>query len=405
MSAPDPVALQMLIEWAGALGIPAILPVAVHYGESKWNLYASGDSGRAAGGLQMRTDVWGHDPAWWMGVDGLARSIAAITPQWQGAITPPADGWYGWTWGQQVAAFATFWQTAQRASGAAVRAAAEDALAAAYDAMEGYDLVSTPTVGRVAKPPIKWLPAFAENYSTDRTRLNPAGVRYTPDYEAIVWHTTDGGATLEALAGWFGQRQIINGVQVRSSTPFGVDRTGRIGQFVSLQNRAFAHGIVQNATAQIVLDNAGIDPNYWAVGIELLDGGTPGDHTPVQLEAAAQLAAWLCDDLLLPKAALTGFAINRERNIGHYQIDGVDRAHCPSWPESRFTWMIARINQIVAAARGAAPPPPATDYRAAYRAELVGLIQAATDDGRQASERAAVRIAAAQAKIDALDRG
>jgi hypothetical protein len=206
------------------------------------------------------------------------------------------------------------------------------------------------------KPPIAWFPAHPTNY----------GPRTRPDvrYEAIVLHTTDGGRTLDDLGAWFGQQHPPGQA---GSTHFGVDPQGRVGQFVSLSQMAYAHGLVRSPTAKLVADNGDLNPNLWAIGIEHLDGGVRGATTPAQLEASARLAAWLFATEILPHAARTGATVDRDHVITHSQIDGVTRAFCPSWPEARIQAYIARVKELLA---GATPPPPPRDYKALYEALL-----------------------------------
>jgi hypothetical protein len=234
--------------------------------------------------------------------------------------------------------------------------------------------------GMAAQPPLTWFPAHANNYTAGR----PASVLY----EAVVLHTTDGGNSLKDLGAWFANPSA------RASTHYGVDRDGRIGQFVSLQNTAYAHGNVDSPTARLVADNAGLSPNLWAIGIEHVDGGVPGTVTDAQLEASARLCAWLFQSELLPFAATTGAAVDRDHIILHREIDSVTRAHCPSWPEKRVSRYIARVRELLAVES----EPPAVDYRALYAAELRGCLAGAEDDAR----RAAVRIEELQRKLTAL---
>lgn len=132
----DPRAVKMLAAWADLLTIPPVCPVGIHLFESGGgNLDAIGDGGQSFGGLQMHAPVWGYPGGQWMGLDGLARSIAALTPQWQRAARPLLYEWERYTWEQQVAAFARFWITAQIADPDAVNAHAEAALRMGYDAL------------------------------------------------------------------------------------------------------------------------------------------------------------------------------------------------------------------------------------------------------------------------------
>jgi hypothetical protein len=203
----------------------------------------------------------------------------------------------------------------------------------------------------VTPPPVTWTPAHPNNFTAGRL----ANVKW----EGLVFHTTGGGSTIEALDSWFQNpdQRTQEGRRVRVSTPFGIgrDRTGAVvlRQYVNLADTAHAHGIIQNPTAQIVLDNGDLDPNTYLIGCELVDGGVPGNHDAEMIEMAARWAAWMCETQLLPHAAQTGFTVSRERILGHYQIDGVDRAQCPSWPQRRYDDVIARVSALLEPAQPA----------------------------------------------------
>lgn len=226
----------------------------------------------------------------------------------------------------------------------------------------------------VPTPPIIWKGCHPNNFGAGRLYGGRAVFK-----EAFVVHTTDGGASIEALDSWFANPQA--GV----SANFGIGpsrTTGKveIHQYVSDDDSPFAHGVVNKPTAQIVSDNAA-NPNYWADGCELVDGGTPGNHSEEQHEMLAWLAAWRFETVYLPHAALTGAAPTRERIIGHYQIDGVNRARCPSLTPALWDWLIMRVQAILAGAapRPVAPipkplpipPPPAVDEAGRLRAQLI----------------------------------
>ena len=195
------------------------------------------------------------------------------------------------------------------------------------------------------KPAVQWFPAHPDHFGIGRM-WNGQQILL----EAVVFHTTAGGSTIGQLGSWFQTAAAKRNPPGRGATHFGVDQAGRVGQFVSLLNHAFAHGATSTATAELVFENGGVNgisSNLWAVGIELLDAGTAGNHTPVQLENAAQLAAWLFATEILPHAGRTGAAIDRKHVLGHYQFDAVNRKFCPGWSEDRYTWMIGRIQELV----------------------------------------------------------
>lgn len=232
----------------------------------------------------------------------------------------------------------------------------------------------------VERPPIIFIPAHSQNINT-----RPAGVRY----EALVVHTTAGGSTIEQLGAWFGGGNIAAGL--RGSTHFGVDRTGRIGQFVDLSQQPIAHGQESGSTAKLVRDNPGVSANAWAIGVEHLDAGSPGSVTPAQVEASAWLMAWLWETVIAPHAATTGAVLDRDHLLQHRDLAPVSKPLCASWPEVRMVDHIARIG----ARLNPPPQPPVIDWRAFYLDELHGQIAGGRDD----ATRAAVRIETATRKL------
>lgn len=216
----------------------------------------------------------------------------------------------------------------------------------------------------VTKPPIIWKGAHPNNFSVGRQRHGGKVVLN----ECVVVHTTGGGQTIEALQSWF------NNPDAHASTTFGIGPTAagkvEIHQYVSLDDTPYAHGIMQAPTARLAIENGGISPNLWAIGVELIDGGTPGNHSAAMLIALWDLFAWLFEDVILPNKAITGAAVDRDHILGHYQITSVDRAQCPSWPEARYTATIAAVKQRLG---GVVLPPPPPDPLIALRAQVATL--------------------------------
>lgn len=238
----------------------------------------------------------------------------------------------------------------------------------------------------VPKPAIRWKPILAENWSPGRVSMGK-----TPGQEMVVVHTTDGGSTRDDLFSWFNQRQFIGGQRSYGSTHFGIDSTG-IDQYVTLDDTAYAHGLVRSPTSRLVLENGGLNPNTYGIGIELLDSGNPGVHTEAQYEYLAHLCAWLFETRLFTSGA-TGVAADRDHIIGHYEIDSISRAFCPSLTPWRWDWLVRRVGEWLNPAIVVAPPVP--DYRAQLIGELRGELVAADDDAL----RAAVRRQTVRAKL------
>ena len=207
----------------------------------------------------------------------------------------------------------------------------------------------------IAKPPMR------EMILPERDHWRPRVIGVVP--EAVVIHTTAGGSTLQVLYDYW----ISPGIS--AGTTFAIARDGEIGQFAPLDAAPYAHGVIQRPTAQLVFDNgwslatgyngAGyISPNDWGIGIELLDAGTPGNHTLAQLNSLRRLVPWIFDALILPHRERTGADVDRGHVIGHSEVDGVDRPFCPSWQPARFANLIAYTRGVLELDAPPAPPPP-----------------------------------------------
>jgi len=192
----------------------------------------------------------------------------------------------------------------------------------------------------VEKPAIIWVGAHPNNQARGREGYK---------LEAVVWHVTEGGMP----GPWF------NTPTSRVSAHYGVSKTGRIEQYVSLDDRAFAQGVVEVTSDQarpLIRDNWGINPNVWAVSIEL--EGTTAEvragsvPTPEQEAATAQLTAWLFQDVLLTSGA-TDVAVDREHILMHRDISPRSRT-CPVWDEAVHGRMIGTVQALLA---GPAEPP------------------------------------------------
>lgn len=201
----------------------------------------------------------------------------------------------------------------------------------------------------VPKPPIVAVSIPERNYTRGHSHDGRVILR-----EALVVHTTAGGKVIEDLDGWFRNPDQRDGTNtpVQVSTHFGIGPTRaggwEIHQYVPLADTAHAHGVVNLPAAQIVLNNQGINPNLWAIGCELVDGGKPGNHTWQQYALLAWLFGWLCETELLPHKDQTGFAVSGSRIIAHGQIDSVTRASCPSLHPDRWSWLNAEIRDLLA---------------------------------------------------------
>lgn len=186
------------------------------------------------------------------------------------------------------------------------------------------------------------------------TQPRPANIYY----EGICIHTTAGGSTIEGLAAWFNGGNIQKGL--RGSTTHGVDRAGKIGEFVHPYANVMpiANGQEQGSTTYLVRVNPGISANAFTLNIEHLDAGTPGSITDMQFQASIHLCAYLWQEFIAPYAHITGAVIDLDHINQHKDYAPSSRPFCASWPQGRIQALIDGMKAMLA------PPPPVTDWEA-----------------------------------------
>ena len=134
-------------------------------------------------------------------------------------------------------------------------------------------------------------------------------------------------ATIEGTLSWF--RNPASEV----SAHFGIARDGRVWQFVSLGDTAWANGIVelpdQNIKWLIDAVSKKVNPNYLTVSIEHEgDGILPMPE--IQYQASLSLHKFI--------SAECAIVLDKFHIIRHSQITGISRANCPgiSFPMTRL---------------------------------------------------------------------
>lgn len=147
--------------------------------------------------------------------------------------------------------------------------------------------------------------------------------RHSETVVAIVDHIMQG--TMESSDGWF------KNTNSQVSAHFGVAKDGRIWQWVSLSDAAWANGIPESPDMSIPwlaeAVNNGWNPNNRTVSIE--HEGNTGEAMPeAQYQATLALHRWLMSQF----PAITA---DRQHVIGHYQIMRYQRANCPG---TGFPW-------------------------------------------------------------------
>ncbi|MGE0205891.1 MAG: N-acetylmuramoyl-L-alanine amidase [Hyphomicrobiaceae bacterium] len=196
----------------------------------------------------------------------------------------------------------------------------KDDLAAGYDAF-GMLLQSGPRVGAASSTSF----ARPQSYLLDRglkyewsptTRWTPRG---SSPVQAIVVHVT-GGGSCGGITDFF-----------KTGTPAVSAHflvcPDKVVQQVEVGDVAWHAGIWgarQNLTNPMIAGwwNAGINPNTRTVGIEtLLADGQQLDNFPTMRRNLVTLLAALAEELNLPP--------NRDYIIGHFELDGVNRAVDP----------------------------------------------------------------------------
>lgn len=185
--------------------------------------------------------------------------------------------------------------------------------------------------------------------------------------EGIVVHTMAG--TLAGADSW------VANPRAGAGWHFSVGRGGEVHQHYDLSVGPFAHGAIEpGATAKLVHDNGpAINPNWYLAAIEHDDEGKGRLPTVAQLEASAQLAAVLFRDAILPNAARTGAAVDREHILRHQEISPRSRPNCPGWPEEMLQLYVARVQVLT----GTVPEPqPVADEHIGFP-RTWPLIQAA----------------------------
>lgn len=145
----------------------------------------------------------------------------------------------------------------------------------------------------------------------------------------ICVHIMDG--TIAGTDYWFSEPSS------QVSSQYGVGLNGEVHQYVSEDNMAWANGIVNQPTAQVIHDNVGKNPNKISISIE--NEGDDLAHAPEsQLVILAELIHSLCMKYSLP--------IDRYHIVGHQEIDGVKKVNCPSPDRSIMDSLVKRVVAI-----------------------------------------------------------
>lgn len=118
----------------------------------------------------------------------------------------------------------------------------------------------------------------------------------------------------------------FNNPAVDASTHYGIGKNGEIHQYVRDEDGAWGNGLVSNPKFEWLSVYPGVNPNLYSLSYEL--EGMTGD-SPTSDQWGALLY------LLKLKSAAYNIPMHRDRFIGHYIIDPVNRANCPG---KGFPW-------------------------------------------------------------------
>lgn len=96
-----------------------------------------------------------------------------------------------------------------------------------------------------------------------------------------------------------------------SSAHYGIGKAGERHQYVKEEDRADHAGRVLNATAKLILDHPGVNPNLFTIGIEHEEHAAE-PWTDAMVTASAGLIADICKRWSIP--------IDRDHIIGHHEV-------------------------------------------------------------------------------------
>lgn len=208
----------------------------------------------------------------------------------------------------------------------------------------------------VSKPPMTIIGTNSQNLWRGRGQAKLA----------VVCHIMQG--TLAGCDSWFSDPAA------QASTNYAVGLDGTIHQYVDPEgpDAPFANGLVNQpdaAVQKLLAQTGNTNLNFVTVSIE--HEGNSGDLlTTAQLDASAQLCAWLCERFGIP--------MDEDHILGHYEIDSVTRAGCPGW--NRVAWLRyeAAVARFLAPAPVPQPPTPvdpcAESKVMAWRADVAALV-------------------------------
>jgi N-acetyl-anhydromuramyl-L-alanine amidase AmpD len=140
------------------------------------------------------------------------------------------------------------------------------------------------------------------NLETKLLSLNYLKGRTHP-IDMIVIHVTEGDAP--SVIEWF------NDPAAHVSAHYMVQKDGTVVQFVKEEDTAYHAGRVEGATATLVLDRPGSNPNGYSIGIEHEGDGTQEMTTDQRIGSI---------ELIREIVARHDIPIDRQHIVGHHEI-------------------------------------------------------------------------------------
>lgn len=147
-------------------------------------------------------------------------------------------------------------------------------------------------------------------------RKNSVGEEYKPEVHVI--HIMQG--TLSGTDSHF------NNPKVQASTHYGIGKNGEIHQYVKCEDAAWGNGFLTNPNWEYQRKHPGVNPNLYTLSYEL-EGNTGDVPTKEQFNALIYL--------LKLNSKAYNIPFTKDRFIGHFIIDPVNRPNCPG---KGFPW-------------------------------------------------------------------
>jgi len=127
----------------------------------------------------------------------------------------------------------------------------------------------------------------------------------------IVIHISAGSLT--SMTSWFSTPNS------QASSHYGIGKNGTILQYVEEENKAWTQGRVNNPSFKLY--KPGINPNLYCISIE---------NEGQDLQHATEIQKQTLLELIKDIAKRWNIPLDRDHIIGHFQIDAINRPHCPS---------------------------------------------------------------------------